>query len=147
MQLLSDQSLLRCIVEVFARVSIEVKKLHDPKQLGEDPVCYAYTPLSLSFTESSPGRNSNGAETWRQELSRGRGEHCLLELPPQTLLTLLQCNFQTTSPGVTPLIMGWTFPHQSPSKKMPYMLVYSLIFRIVFSVEVPPFRRLQIVSS
>lgn len=51
MQLLSDQNCVRCIVEVFAGVSMAVKKLHDQNQLGEDTVYYAYTSLSLSITE------------------------------------------------------------------------------------------------
>ena len=53
---------------VFVRAIIAVMKHKDQKQVGEERVYFAYDFMALFIPEGSQGRNSNGAETWKQEL-------------------------------------------------------------------------------
>lgn len=57
-------------VAVSVSVTIAVMKHHDPKQAGEEWVCFAYTSISELIIEGSQGRTGR----WRQELE----ERCLL---------------------------------------------------------------------
>lgn len=65
------------------RVSINVIKLHDQKQLGEEFIS-AYIYILQAITEGSQGRNSNRAGMWRQQLmqrtQRSHVAHDLLSL-------------------------------------------------------------------
>ena len=48
-----------------------VRKHHGQKQLGKERIYLAYTSPSLFTIEGSQSRNSNKAETWKEELMHG----------------------------------------------------------------------------
>jgi hypothetical protein len=93
-----------------------VTKHHDQKQVGEERVCLAYTPISL-FIIGCQDRNSHRARTLRQ---------VLMQKPWRVLLTgflFMACSAcfliePKSSDGTTHSKLG--LPHPSLIKKMPY---------------------------
>jgi hypothetical protein len=92
-------------------VSIAATK---PCDEGEEKGVYSTYSSILPFIARSLDRNSSMAGPWRQELMQR----------PWRDAVLLACYIcflrgpETTSPGVTPLTIGWLPPHQTLIKKM-----------------------------
>ena len=51
-------------------VTIAVMKHHDKKQFGEGMVYFIHNPKIQFISNSTKGRNSSKAGTWRQELTQ-----------------------------------------------------------------------------
>lgn len=91
--------------------------------------CFSRQLVSPSLREARAG-TQRGA--WRQTFE----ELCSLAC----LVSLLSHAPHDCYPGVAPLTMGWTLPHQSVIKKMHYRLIPTTnSFRGIFSVETPSF--------
>jgi hypothetical protein len=106
-------------------VSIAVMKHHDQKQAGEKRVHLAYTSILLFIIKGSQDRNSNQAETWKQELMQRPWRDGAYWLAPMACSAFFLIESRTTCPGIAPPTMGWALPNQSPIKKMPYRLYSS----------------------
>ena len=68
------------------------------KQVGKERVYLPYTSLLLFIIEGSLDRNSNEAETWRQELMQGPWRRAAYWLVPYGLLSLLSYRTQDCQP-------------------------------------------------
>ena len=104
-------------------------KHHNQKQVGEERVYLAYTSILLFSPEGSQDRKSYRAGTWGRSWYRGRGGVLFTDLLIMACSACFLTEPRTTSPGMAPPAMGWTLPHQSLIKKMPYRPAYILILR------------------
>jgi hypothetical protein len=91
---------------ILVRVTIAMMEHHDQKQVVEERVCLAYTSTSQSITERSQDRNSSRTETWRQELIQRPWMGAVYS-------TCFLIESRTTSAGIAPPSVGWSFPHKS----------------------------------
>ena len=87
------------------------------KQVGEERVYSVYTFTLLFITKGSQDRNSNRAETWRQELVQTPWRGVAYCLAPHGLLNLLSYRTQDHQPRDGTTHNGWALPHQSLIKK------------------------------
>jgi hypothetical protein len=105
-----------------------VIKHWDQKQLVEEWACFAYTSTSLFMIEGNSVRTQTGQEP------RGRnrfGSHGGLLLTG-LFLVMWPAYFprvpRITSPRMTPSIVSWVFPHQSPVKKIYQSFLHTTIY-------------------
>jgi hypothetical protein len=83
---------------VLVRVSIDVTKHHDQKQVEEKRVYFAFSFISHFIIKGSPRRSSTRAGTWRQELMQRPWKHAAYRLTPHGLLSLLSHRTQDHQP-------------------------------------------------
>jgi hypothetical protein len=98
------------------------------KQIGQGRISSAYTDISLSITKE--------ITTETQVVQNPEGRRCcgchrgvlLMGLLSMVCSDWYHTEPITTRPGMAPPTMGWAFPHQSLTKKMPHRLAYSPTF-------------------
>ena len=121
---------------VLVRVSVDMMKHHDQKQVGWKGFILDYMSTLLFIIKGSQDGNLKRAGTWRWEQTWGHGGG------PLTALFLIACSscflieFRTTSLNIVPSTVGRALPYWSLIKKMSYRLAYSpILWRHPFSWE------------
>ena len=101
---------------VFVRVTLGVMKTMTKKQVGEKGFYLAHASTLLFIIEGSQGRNSNMAESWRQELMQKPWRGAAYWLASHGLLSLLSYRTQDHQSrdgtinyelGPSPLMTNW----------------------------------------
>jgi len=103
---------------VLVRVCISAQNIMTKKQVGEERV-YSFPHCCSSPKEVRAGTHS-GQELGSRSWCRGHGGMLLTGLLPLACSAYFLIEPRTTSPGMAPPTMGWTLPHWSLIKKMPY---------------------------
>lgn len=109
------------IIAISVRVSTAVLKTMVKSQFGGGKSLFRFTAVS-HHEGKSEGEIKKG--TCRQEPKQKPWRNAAYRLAPHGLLSRLLIQLGTICPKMAPPIIGWSLPHQSPTKKMPHGLAY-----------------------